>query len=124
MMYSPIFRTGSKEIVRRLVAQGTPVVAGTDMCIPGFSLYRELELYVDGGLTPLQALQSATVVHAAVMNMSDQTGTLEEGKAADIIIVDGTPLNNIKAIRTDSLVIKGGRVYNPADTHKLAGFIR
>ncbi|HET9369229.1 MAG TPA: amidohydrolase family protein, partial [Vicinamibacterales bacterium] len=64
---------------------GIPVVAGTDKGVPGFSVQRELELYVDGGMTPLEALQTATIVPARVMKLDRDTGSIEAGKRADLV---------------------------------------
>ena len=100
-----------------------PIVAGTDQGFPGLSLDRELELYVQAGLTPMQAIQTATITPAQVMKMDKQTGSVEAGKRADITIVDGDPLNNIREIRKVTLVIKAGRIYDPVQLHRLVGFI-
>ena len=111
-----------KAIVKALYDDGICIVAGTDMGFPGYSVDRELELYVDAGLTPLQAIQTATIVPAVVMNEASITGSIENGKRADIVIVDGDPLQNIRATRKVVSVIKDGKVYNPAELHKVAGF--
>jgi len=59
--------------------------------VPGFSMHRELELLVQAGLNPMQALQAATKTAADFLGKSREVGTLEAGKLADIIIVDGAP---------------------------------
>ncbi len=111
-----------KKIVLKLVQEGIPVVAGTDMLIPGYSLYRELELYVQSGLTPLQALQTATVQPAKVMGMYEKVGSVTQGKKADLILINGNPAKNISDIRKIELVIKGGKIYIPKEVHQLIGF--
>ncbi|HTL07286.1 MAG TPA: amidohydrolase family protein [Chitinophagaceae bacterium] len=116
------FMVANKKIVKALADQGTTIVAGTDMSMPGYSLYRELELYVQAGLTPLQALRTATIVPAQVMKMDRQTGSVAIGKDADLILVEGNPAANIQDIRKLSMVIKGGRIYNPVIMRPLAGF--
>jgi imidazolonepropionase-like amidohydrolase len=116
------FLSDCKQITKKLVDEGITVVAGTDMGMPGYSLYRELELYVDAGFTPLQALQSATITAAKVMKLDAKSGSIEPGKNADIILVDGNPLTDIRLIRKVSSVISAGRVYDPALMHRLAGF--
>jgi imidazolonepropionase-like amidohydrolase len=116
------FLADCKQITKQLVDDGIPVVAGTDMGMPGYSLYRELELYVNAGLTPLHSLQSATIIAAKVMKMDAQSGSIEAGKNADIILVDGNPLKDIRLIRKVSSVISAGRVYDPALLHKMSGF--
>lgn len=102
--------------------KGIPVVAGTDMGMPGYSLYRELELYVEAGLTPMQALTTATITPAQVMNRATTTGSLTIGKDADLILVDANPLENISNIRKVSLVVKEGKVYQPKKLHAMVGF--
>jgi imidazolonepropionase-like amidohydrolase len=109
-------------IVKKLHDAGVTIVAGTDQGFPGFSVARELELYVQAGLTPADAIQTATITPAKVMNLDNSTGSIEEGKQADIIIVDGDPLKNIRDIRNVTVVIKGGRIYDPGTLHRLVGF--
>jgi imidazolonepropionase-like amidohydrolase len=87
-----------RQIVKRLYDAGVPIVAGTDMGFPGFSVDRELEIYVGAGLTPAQALKTATITPAQVMGLDKQTGSIATGKNADLIIVDGNPLSIISAL--------------------------
>ncbi len=93
---------------------GGLVVAGTDAPgIPhGAALLAEIELYVLGGLTPLEALQTATVNAAVYLGADADLGTIEAGKLADIVVVDGDPLADIKSLRKTRLVIKDGRVFD------------
>lgn len=119
----PIFESMMK-IVKVLYDAGVPVVAGTDQGFPGYSLDRELELYVDAGLTPFQAIKTATITPAQVLKADKKTGSIEAGKQADLIIVDGNPLNRIRDIRNVTMVIKAGKIYNPAQLHRLVGFSR
>jgi imidazolonepropionase-like amidohydrolase len=110
--------------VKKLYDAGVIIVAGTDMGFPGYSLDRELELYVSAGLTPAQAIQTATITPARAMGIDKQTGSVEAGKQADIILVDGDPLKNISDIRKVAVVIKAGRVYDPVALHRMVGFAR
>jgi imidazolonepropionase-like amidohydrolase len=119
--YKPYFRD-LERLVKVLHDKGVPIVAGTDMGFPGFSVDRELELYVEAGLTPLEALRTATVVPALVMKQAGVSGSLLPGRAADIIIVEGDPVHHISDIRRVKVVIKDGKVYDPAVLHKMAGF--
>jgi imidazolonepropionase-like amidohydrolase len=119
--FQPIMRSMT-ESVKKIFDAGISIVAGTDMGFPGFSLDRELELYVSAGLTPAEALKTATITPAMVMGINKQTGSVEPGKQADIILVDGNPLINISDIRKVSVVIKAGKVYNPVTLHRMAGF--
>jgi imidazolonepropionase-like amidohydrolase len=100
--------------VRVLHQAGVPIVAGTDQAVPGFSLDREIELYVQAGFTPMEAIQAATVVSARAMGMEKDSGTIEVGKRADVILVDGNPLENISDIRKVSVVFAAGKMYQPA----------
>jgi Tol biopolymer transport system component/imidazolonepropionase-like amidohydrolase len=99
--------------VRRVVAAGGRVVAGTDSpIIPyGLSLHTELEHYVDGGLTPVQALQTATLWAAEALGAAADLGSIEPGKLADLLVVDGDPLRDITHARRVRVVIKNGEVY-------------
>src|SRR6478752_9297947 len=78
--------------VRVLHQAGVPIVAGTDQAVPGFSLDREIELYVQAGFTPMEAIQAATLVPARALGMEKDSGTVEAGKRADVLVVDGNPL--------------------------------
>ena len=79
------------EVVGVLHKAGVPIVAGTDQSVPGHSLHRELELYVKAGMTPMEAIRSATIVPARVMKLDREAGTIEAGKRADLILVAGRP---------------------------------
>jgi imidazolonepropionase-like amidohydrolase len=108
--------------VRLLHQAGVPIVAGTDQSVPGFSLDREIELHVQAGFTPMEAIQSATLVAARAMGMEKDSGTIEPGKRADVIVVDGNPLENISDIRKVSTVFAGGKMYEPAALWTSVGF--
>jgi imidazolonepropionase-like amidohydrolase len=110
------------ETVRVLHKAGVPIVAGTDQAVPGFSLDREIELYVKAGFTPMEAIQAATLVPAQAMGMEKESGTIEAGKRADVILVDGNPLENISDIRKVSTVFAVGRMYQPAALWTSVGF--
>jgi imidazolonepropionase-like amidohydrolase len=108
--------------VRVLHQAGVPIVAGTDQTVPGFSLDREIELHAQAGFTPMEAIQSATVVAARAMGMEKDSGTIEVGKRADVIVVDGNPLENISDIRKVSAVFAAGKMYQPAALWSAVGF--
>ncbi|WP_428330260.1 amidohydrolase family protein [Mucilaginibacter sp.] len=110
------------KIVKVLYDNGVTIVAGTDQMFPGYSIDREMELYVQAGLTPMQAIKTATITPAQVMKMDKETGSIEMGKNADLVIIDGDPLSNIRDIRKVSVVIKSGRIYDPVKLHHLVGF--
>ncbi len=109
-------------ILRALHDAGVPIVAGTDEGVPGFSVYREVELFPRFGMTPSEALQSASIVGARAMGAADSLGTIEPGKLADLIVLDGNPLENIANIRRVELVMKGGTLYRSRDIWKAIGF--
>ena len=110
------------ETVRILHKAGVPIVVGTDQAVPGYSIDREMELYVKAGFTPMEAIQAATLVSARAMNMEKDSGTIEVGKRADVILVDGNPLENISDIRKVSTVFAGGRMYQPGPLWSSVGF--
>lgn len=110
------------EILRELHRRGVPVVAGTDQGVIGHSLHREMEIYVEAGFTPMEALQAATQAPARALGRDAELGTIAAGKRADLVVVDGDPLADIRNTRKITLVIARGHAYRPADLWKLAGF--
>jgi imidazolonepropionase-like amidohydrolase len=110
------------KVVGGLHRAGVPIVAGTDVGVPGHTLHRELELYVKAGLTPLEAIQAATIVPARVMKLENEVGTIEAGKRADLIILDANPLENISNIRKASFVMARGRLFDCAKLWELVDF--
>jgi imidazolonepropionase-like amidohydrolase len=112
----------SLQTIRALHEAGVPIVAGTDEGIPGFSVYRELELYVMAGFSPMDAIRAATSVSAAAMGVLKDEGTIERGKHADLLILDKNPLDDISNIRTARYVMKDGSLYENSELWKAAGF--
>jgi hypothetical protein len=102
----------AQDNVRKLWEAGILIAAGTDAPYPGVwqgeGLHRELELLVEAGLTPLQALTAATRNAAQLMNAQAEWGTLEPGKLADLLVVDGHPERNIGDTRNITMVMKEG----------------
>lgn len=109
-------------VVGALHRAGIPVVAGTDQTVPGYSLHREIELYVEAGFTPMEAIQAATIIPARVMGMEKQSGTVEKGKRGDLILIDGNPLEDIHNTRNVEYVITNGTVYKTAELWQSVGF--
>lgn len=110
------------EVVGALHRAGIPLVAGTDQAVPGYSLHREMELYVQAGFTPMEALQAATIVSARAMGVDKELGTVEKGKRADLILIHGNPLEDIHNTRNVEDTITGGVMYHTADLWKSVGF--
>jgi imidazolonepropionase-like amidohydrolase len=110
------------EILGALHRAGVPIVAGTDQTVPGYSLYREIEIYAQAGFTPMEAIQAATIVPARVMGLDKELGTIEAGKRADVIILGANPLESIHNIRKVEYVITKGTMYNCAELWRSVGF--
>jgi cytosine/adenosine deaminase-related metal-dependent hydrolase len=99
---------------------GIPIVAGTDS-LAGFSLHRELELYQEAGIPAPKVLQLATLGAARVMKRDQDLGTIEPGKLADVILVDGDRSAHIGDIRRVRTVVKDGIVYQSSDLYRAIG---
>jgi imidazolonepropionase-like amidohydrolase len=102
-----------QNLVKALYDAGVTLVAGTD-ALAGFTLHRELELYVDSGIPAPDALRIATLGAARVMKRDRDLGSVAPGKLADLILVDGDPAARISDIRRVVLTVKDGVVYDPA----------
>jgi imidazolonepropionase-like amidohydrolase len=109
-------------IVGALHRSGVPIMAGTDQAVPGHSLHREIELYVQAGFTPMQAIQAATLVPARVLGLEKETGTVEKGKRADLILINGNPLEDIHNTRNVEYVITNGTMYHTTELWQSVGF--
>lgn len=103
------------DMARRAHEGGVMIAFGTDSGVSRHGLNaREFELLVDAGLTPMEAIVTATINASRHVQMDGDIGTIEAGKLADIIAVDGNPLDNISELRDMDFVMKGGEVYlNP-----------
>ncbi len=109
-------------VVGALHRAGVPVVAGTDQAVPGHSLHREIELYVQAGFTPMEAIQAATIVPARVMGLDKELGTVAKGKRGDLIVINGNPLDDIRNTRNVEYVITNGTMYHTAELWQSVGF--
>ncbi len=102
------------ENVRVLHDAGIPIALGTDAGMPGTphgaATLRELELLVQAGLTPAEALQAGTATSAAAMGMQDDRGRVAKGQRADLLLVDGKPWENIQDIKKLSRIWLDGRL--------------
>jgi imidazolonepropionase-like amidohydrolase len=101
-----------EQLARAFQAGGVPMLAGTDatmpVVVPGFGLFRELECLVAAGLRPYDALLSATRRPAEFLRIADRAGTVEAGKRADLVLLEGNPLADIRALRSQAGVMRGG----------------
>ena len=116
--------TQAKALVRLMRAARVPMLAGTDVgnpfVVPGWSLHHELALLVDAGLTPLEALQTATLNPARFLEATDSLGTVAPGKLADLVLLDANPLADIRNSRTIRGVMINGRWHDRAALDALA----
>lgn len=107
------------ENVRMLNETGVAILAGTDVgnpfLVPGLSLHRELARLTEAGLTPLQALQAATLQPARVFGLDVDLGTIEAGKFADLVLLGANPLEDIAGTQRIRAVVANGRLYRRAD---------
>lgn len=111
------------KIVGEMHRASVPILAGTDTAAgvrvyPGFSLHSELELLVRAGLSPMQALQSATLNAGKYLGLAD-SGTIENGKRADLVLLDANPLEDIRNTRKIRSVVLAGRYFSRADLDRL-----
>jgi imidazolonepropionase-like amidohydrolase len=113
-----------QRVLYALYQAGVPIVAGSDTGLIGYGLDRELELYVQAGMSPMAAIQSATIVPARAMKMAAETGSVETGKRADLVLVEGDPLTNISDLRRVVSVVKDGRMYDSKALGRSVGFNR
>jgi imidazolonepropionase-like amidohydrolase len=103
-------------MVKKLNDAGVPMLAGSDSnfemtnFIYGISLHDELELLVKSGLTPLQALQAATLNPARYLEREQEMGTVEKGKLADLVLLDKNPLEDIRNTTSISAVVLDGKL--------------
>jgi imidazolonepropionase-like amidohydrolase len=111
-------------LTTRMHAAGVPILAGTDApagfdLVPGASLHSELEWLVRAGLTPLEALQTATVNPAIYLGRTKDLGTVEAGKIADLVVLARNPLVNISNTRSVVAVVADGQFHSATDLNKL-----
>ena len=95
-------------VIKALYDAGVPIVAGSDTGLIGYGIDRELELYVQAGLPPMAAIQTATLGAARAMKLDRDSGSVEVGKRADLVLVEGDPLANISDLRKVTKVVRAG----------------
>lgn len=118
----PTDSLGFLHIVRRV---GLPILAGSD-AEPwiGFSLHAELAIYVAEGLTPLEALQTATLNPAKMLRATDSLGTVAPGKLADLVLLDANPLADITNTTTIRAVVANGHYFDRTALDRLLGEVQ
>ncbi len=120
----------SKQVFKKQLAlvgamqrAGVEILAGTDTlnpyCFPGFSLHDELGLLVQSGLTPMQALQAATLNPARFLGRERDLGTVAAGKIADLVLLDANPLDDIANTRKIFAVVFGGKYFSRASLDEM-----
>ena len=113
----------SRQIVTTLHAAGARILAGTDapmpLVYPGFALHTELQLLVESGLTPADALRAATIWPAEFLGLSETSGSIAVGKRADLVLLDANPLSDISHTQRIHAVVLDGRLLQRADLDAL-----
>lgn len=108
------------ETIGMLHREGIRLLPGTDDTT-GFSVQREIELYVKGGLTPAEALRAATLGAEEFLGRTDRLGRIERGKLADFVLVAGDPTKDIRSIKRPRMVVRGGTIYFPDQIYTALG---
>ncbi|UYZ60008.1 amidohydrolase family protein [Hymenobacter latericus] len=117
-------------MVPQMQAAGVTLLAGSDSgpfnsyVYPGASLLGELELMVQAGLTPAQALQAATINGAKFLKADQRSGSIKPGKEADVVLLNKNPLENISSLRQIQTVVVRGRVYSAADLRQMVQAVK
>lgn len=106
------------QLVRRMNEEHVRLLAGTDVAtdwtVPGFSLHDELSAFVEAGLTPLESLRTATLNPARYFEKTNEFGSVAKGMAADLVLINGDPLSDIRNVRRISGVVANGRYLDRA----------
>lgn len=108
------------QLLKALHDAGVTTIPGTDS-FAGYALHHELELYARAGIAPAEVLRLATLTSAHVIGVDGERGVLAPGKLADLILVEGDPSVHIEDIERVSLVMRGGRIYDPAHIEQALG---
>src|SRR5262249_18107059 len=107
---------GVLDLVSVIRRANVEILAGTDTanpyCFPGFGLHDELALLTKAGLTPMEALQAATRNAAKYLGLLDSCGTVEQGKIANLVLLDADPLAEISNTQKINAVVVGGKLFD------------
>jgi len=107
-------------LLGKMKKAGVPIVAGTDGA--GIELIHELEIYVEAGFSPAEAIAAATIVPAKLVGQDQRTGSIKQGKTADLVLVDGDPSKRIGDLRRTRLIMLGGKLLDADALRTAAGF--
>lgn len=113
-------RVNALKMLKALYDRGIQIVPGSDN-MAGFTIHRELELYAEAGIPIAAVLRMATLDSASVVGAANRTGSIARGKDADLVLLDGNPLEDISAVRRAVAVVKGGYLYRPDDLYRAVG---
>lgn len=116
----PVSAQRQSQMLKKLHDAGVQLIPGSD-AYAAFTIHRELELYAAAGIPNADVLRIATLDSAAIVGAAERTGSIREGKAADLVLLDGNPLEDISAIRRAVLVVKGETAYEPAALYQAVG---
>ncbi|MCB4800118.1 amidohydrolase family protein [Neotamlana laminarinivorans] len=108
------------DVINDFYKQGIHIVPGTDG-LPGFLYHRELEMYAKAGISNAEVLQLATIKSAELTGTSKDYGSIKVGKKADLILIDGSPLEDISNIRRVELTIKDGNLFYAKELYESLG---
>jgi hypothetical protein len=108
------------QLLGKMHKAGVPIVAGTDGA--GIELVRELEIYVEAGMTPAEALAAATIVPARLVGQDKNTGSIKTGKIADLVLVEGDPSKRVGDLRQTRVVMLGGKLLDADALRSAAGY--
>jgi imidazolonepropionase-like amidohydrolase len=108
------------ELLGRMHKAGVPIVAGTDGS--GIEIVHELEIYQQAGMTPAEALATATIVPARLVGQEKNTGSISVGKNADLVLVEGDPSLRLSDLRQTRLIMLAGRLLDADALREAAGF--
>jgi len=107
-----------QELTGLLFLSGVQLLCGTDTpepnVPPGFSMHQELQLLVESGMSPAGAIQAATIHNAEALRQADNLGSIEQGKLADLVVLNANPLTDIRNTRKIEMVFRGGVASTPA----------
>ncbi len=108
------------KLLKTLYDKGIQIVPGSDS-MAGFTIHRELELYTEAGIPNAAVLRMATLDSSRIAGASSRTGSITVGKDADLVLLEGNPLEDMSAVRRALTVVKGGYLYRPDDLYRAVG---